>query len=385
MSIDMSLPAQPTLARTFGVDDETAALTLSGFLFGFAVAQIFVGYLSDAWGRRRVMLGGLAVFAVTGIACTLAPSIELLVACRALQGAAASAAPVVARAMVRDTQPTDMAARVMSAMLATLSIAPMLAPIVGGAVLAVAGWRGIFATLAACGAALYALAHVSLDETLPVERRRPPSVRGLLAGFARFFATHGTKLPMLVSSAAFAGQFAYIAASPFVLMDGYGVSSDGYGFYFAATALALMIGSLLGGRMLRGGRPPAAMIVVGTSLLLLGGIAVAIGTRVPGAGIAGFLVPMLVYFLGAAITSPSATALAMEPVPEIAGVASAATGFTTMTAGALAGYGTTKIGGSSPQTFGLVVLVMGGIAWLLAILTAVLRRRQRALALSVSL
>lgn len=374
MSIDMSLPAQPTLAQTFDVSDETAGLTLSVFLLGFAVAQLFVGYLSDAWGRRPVMLGGLATFSLAGIACAAAPSIEVLIACRALQGIAASAAPVVVRAMVRDTQPTEIAARVMSTMLAALAIAPMVAPVVGGMVLSLLGWRGIFAALACCGVLLFVLAHVSLEETLPADRRRAPSVRGLVAGFSRFFGATGTKLPILVTSASFAGQFAYIAASPFVLMDGYHVSSDAYGFYFAATAFALMIGSLAGARLLRAGRSPGAMIVLGTALLVIGGVLVVIGTRIDGAGIAGFLPGMLIYFFGAAITTPSATALAMEPVPQIAGVASSIVGFAMMSAGAIAGYLTTRIGGASPRTFALVVVAMGTLAAMFAWVAALLRR-----------
>ena len=105
LSIDMSLPAQPTLARGFDVDAEDAQLTLSLFMIGFAGSQIFIGYFADAWGRRRVLAGGLAVFVIAGIGCTLSPSIEVLIAFRVLQGAGAAAGPVVARAMVRDTSP----------------------------------------------------------------------------------------------------------------------------------------------------------------------------------------------------------------------------------------------------------------------------------------
>ncbi len=377
LSIDMSLPAQPTLARTFQVDSETAQLTLSVFLIGFAAAQLVVGYLSDAWGRRRVVLGGLAVFSVAGLACAVAPTIELLIACRAVQGIGAAAAPVVARAMVRDTQPAAQAARVLSTMLAALAIAPMVAPVFGGWMLRIAGWRSIFVALAVTGIVWFVIAHLTLAETLPVERRQVPSPRGLVRGFVRFFSTHGTRLPLLVSCAVFAGQFAYIADSPFVLIGGYGVSPDDFGLYFGITAFALMLGSITGGRMLRAGRSPGAMIVVGASLLLLGGILVAIGTRIDEFGIAGFIVPMIVYFFGAGLTSPSATALAMEPVPMLAGTASAAIGCTTTLSGALAGYETTRIGGSSPTTFGMVVLVMASIALVLAVAAAILRRRTR--------
>jgi DHA1 family bicyclomycin/chloramphenicol resistance-like MFS transporter len=171
---------------------------------------------------------------------------------------------------------------------------------------------------------------------------------------------------MLVSCASFAGQFAYISDSPFVLIDGYGVAPGHYGFYFAATALALMLGSLGGGRMLRAGRSPRAMLRLGASLLLVGGVLVVVLTRAH-LGLAGFVGPMLVYFLGIGLTSPSATALAMEPVPHLAGTASAAVGSLQMVAGALAGYQTTRLGGSSPRIFAEVVAVMGTLAFLLAL------------------
>ncbi|HWU89781.1 MAG TPA: multidrug effflux MFS transporter [Kofleriaceae bacterium] len=377
LSIDMSLPAQPTLARRFDVDDGTAQLSLSLFMLGFSAAQVFVGYLSDVWGRRPVLVAGLAGFVVAGVACALSPTIEVLLACRVLQGAGASAAPVLARAMVRDTQPAHQAARLLSTMLAALAVAPMIAPVIGGALLGALGWRWIFAMLALCGAAMLGLAHTALPETLPAERRVPPSAIGLVRNYRRFFATPGVRLPLLLSCASFAGQFAYIAVSPFVLIDGYHVSGDAFGFYFAVTALALMLGSLFGGRLLRAGRSPGAMLVTGTSLLLSGGVLVMIGTHVEQLGIAGFIVPMVIYFFGTGISSPSSTALAMEPVPHIAGTASAAVGILTMTTGALAGYETAKLGGSSPTTFAYVTLSMGVLAAAVAWTIAIGRRRRR--------
>ncbi len=366
LSIDMSLPAQPALATAFGVSESTAQLTLSLFLIGFAAAQIVTGYLSDVLGRRRVMLGGLALFTVSGVACAASPTIEVLLACRVLQGIGAAAAPVVARAMVRDTQPGAQAARLLSTMLAALALAPMVAPVLGGALLGALGWRAIFGMLAVCGVVLFSVAAATLVETLPAEKR---SSHSLVRGFATFFRTPGTRLPMFVSCASFAGQFAYNSDSPFVLIDGYGVSASHYGFYFAATALALMLGSLSGGAMLRAGRSPRAMLALGASLLLAGGLLVVALTRAQ-LGVAGFLGPMLVYFFGIGLVSPSATALAMEPVPQLAGTASAAIGSLQMVAGALSGYETTRIGGSSPRLFASVVAVMGTLAFLLAVAAA---------------
>lgn len=329
-------------------------------------------------GGAACCSAGLLVFTVAGIACAVSPSIEVLLACRALQGAGAACAPVVSRAMIRDTQPAQQAAKFLSTMLATLAIAPMIAPTIGTTLLHAVGWRAIFAALATVGVAFSMLAYATLDETLPVERRNPATFAGLVRGFRTFFATPGTRLPILISCSSFAGQFAYIAVSPFVLMEGYHVSANAYGIYFAVTAFSLMLGSLAGRAMLSAGRPPATMIVIGASILLAGGTLVAIGTRIDGLGLPGFIVPMLVYFFGTGITSPSATALVMAPVPQLAGTASSAIGALTMVSGSLAGYYTTKIGGSSPRTFALVVTVMGAVAFALAVAAAVLRQKQQA-------
>lgn len=358
LSVDMSLPAQPTLARTFAVSDATTQLTLSAFLTSFAIVQLITGYLSDAWGRRRVIAVGLAVFSLAAIACAASPSIEALIACRVLQGVGAAAAPVVCRAMVRDTQPAAQAARLLSTMLAVLAIAPMVAPSIGGALLLALSWRAIFVALAVLGAGFFAIAALALPETLPPERRRPLSVRALAAGYLEFLTTPGTKLPLAVGCAVFAGQFAYIADSPLVIMTGYHVGELAYGLCFGSTALALMLGSILGGRMIRAGRSPHAMILRGGALLAIAGVAVALATAAD-LGIPGFLPAMIVYFFAAGMTGPSATAIAMEPVPQIAGTASAAIGFSTMISGVVAGYVTTRIGGADPTTFSHVVLVMG--------------------------
>ena len=377
LAIDMNLPAQPTIAASLGVSADTAQLNLSLFMVGFAIAQLLIGYLADAWGRRKVLIAGLVVFAASAIACAFAPNIETLIACRVLQGIGGSAAPVIARAMIRDTQPATQAARLLSVMLAALAIAPMIAPTIGGLVMAAFGWRAIFATLALVGVVLLVIVHGNLGETLPPERRVVASPAGLVRNFRLFFSTPGTRLPLAIGCTSFAGQFAYVADSPFVLMEGYGVSEQAFGLYFAATAVALMFGSLLGARMIRAGRSPGAMIVTGTTILVVAGALVTVGTRVPSLGIAGFLVPMVIFFFGTGISGPSATALALEPVPQIAGTASAAVGFLTMTAGAISGYLTTKIGGSDPRIFALVAAVMGAFAAACAYIAAAARHRRK--------
>jgi DHA1 family bicyclomycin/chloramphenicol resistance-like MFS transporter len=180
----------------------------------------------------------------------------------------------------------------------------------------------------------------------------------------------------LIGCASFAGQFAYISDSPFVLIAGYGVAPARYGLYFGSTALALMLGSMLGARLL-GRHSTRRMLAIGASAICTGGLLVAAGAQARWLGVNAFMAPMLLYFAGLGLTGPSATALAMEPVPELAGTASAAIGFLTMLSGALAGYLTTRIGGQEPALLGGIVALMGMIVASLVASAAFARRRSQ--------
>lgn len=375
LSIDLSLPAQPTLARVFGASSSQAQLTLSLFLAAFAAGQLVVGFLSDALGRRRVQVAGLALYALAGFLCSLATTLPALLALRMLQGLGAAAGPVVARAMVRDTQPAAGAARILSSMVAVLAIAPMVAPLLGGALLAWLGWRSIFLALGLAGALFTALAALTLGETLPPGRRAHLTPAALAAGFAEFFRTPGTRLPTLLLCASFAGQFAYIAGSPFVFIEGYGLAPQRFALVFGGTALALMISSATGGRLLRAGWTPHRLIGGGAALVCAGGLLAAAGVRAPALGFLGLWAPMLVYFLGLGLLGPSATALAMHPVPRIAGTASATIGFLQMGAGAFSGWATTRAGGSDPHAMALVIAALG--AFVAAVAAAVVASAPR--------
>ena len=361
LSIDMSLPAQPTLAHEFRVGPEVSQLTLSLFLAGFAVGQVVFGYLSDAFGRRPALLAGLVLFTVAGGGCALSPSMGLLLASRLVQGLGAAAAPVVARAMVRDTQPAASAARMLSTIMAVLAVAPMLAPLVGAWLLDRLGWHAIFGALSTIGVGFTAMSAFTLPETLPPERRAALDPRAIASGFARFFRTRGTVLPTAFVCLSFAGQFAFISDSPFVLIDGFHVPSGQYGFYFGATALALMGGATLGGRLLRR-VPPSRVLAFGAITLCAGGLLVSAGVRAQSLGPLGLVAPMIVYFVGIGLTGPSATAIAMDPVPEIAGTASAMIGFLQMLSGAVSGAATTSLGGSDPRVLGQVLAAVGAVA-----------------------
>jgi DHA1 family bicyclomycin/chloramphenicol resistance-like MFS transporter len=361
LSIDMSLPAQPTLIREFSVGEDVAQLTLGVFLAGFAVGQLLAGVLSDTCGRRRVLIAGLVVFTLGGVASALSPSMPLLLAARTLQGFGAAAGPVIARAMVRDTQPVDRAARILAAMVTALAVAPMLAPIAGGFLLELWSWHAIFAALAVVGGLFVAVSCGSLGETLPVHRRQPLSARAVIARVGVFFSTPETRAPTAVLCVSFGGQFAFIADSPFVLIDRFEVAASMYGFYFAVTAAALMAGAAMGARLLKR-TEPSRVVRIGTVLLATGGALTAALVHFESLGPLGLVAPMLVYYFGAGLTSPSSMALAMAPLPELAGTSSAVIGGLQMLSGALAGWVVTRLGGDDPRVLGIVVAALGAIA-----------------------
>lgn len=366
MSIDMSLPAQPRIAVDLGVGRASAQLTLSLFLVGFAFGQLVVGQVSDALGRRRALLVWLGLYAAGGVCAALSPTIALLCAMRVVQGFGAAGGPVIGRAMIRDTQPTTEAARLLATLMSALAIAPMVAPSIGGALLVASGWRAIFAVLAIFGALLVALAWGTLAETLPAERRVAFAPAALARNLWRVVRTPGIPAPIGVVCLLFGGQFAFISDSPFVFMEHHGASPTRYAIYFGLTALSLMAGAALGGRLLRR-RGPREVVRIGATLLLAGGVATALlPWLAPGAGAVALLAPAALYFHGVGMTGPSATALALEPVPWAAGTASALLGALQMLSGAISGALATRLAGSDPATLGLVIGAYGSLAALLA-------------------
>ena len=248
LSIDMFLPSLPAIATTFGAAPATVQLTITLFLMAFAVAQLVYGPLSDRFGRRWVLIGGLGLYAVSGLACALAPTISILIGARVLQALEGGVGPVVARAVVRDLYERERAARVFSYMSMVQSLNPMLAPIVGGYVLETFGRRAIFVVLAALGARFVALMMADVRETNV--RRDPNALRpGQMAHNVGLLLTDRTYLGyVLVNALMFGGQFAFISGSPFVLIEVLGSSRGRSASASARVSLGIMTGTFLSGR-----------------------------------------------------------------------------------------------------------------------------------------
>ena len=339
LSIDMSLPAMPQLQETFGAGVSSVQLTLSIFLAGFALGQVFCGPLSDRWGRRPVLLAGLALFTLAGLVCAGSTSLSMLVAARFVQGVGASVGPVVARAIVRDRFDSRRSASVLSQMTQVMIVAPLLAPTLGGYMLVRLGWPSIFVVLGASGALLALVCWRFMPETARPKQVEDEEKRLSTRDSLRAVLQHRASLRhALTTCFAYAGMFAYVGSSPFVLMDGFGVSEEDFGYYFAMTATALLISATVNRALLKRHTPSLLILRRGVFVVFAAGAALALAAWLGVGGLAGVLVPMMAYMFGQGLLMPNATAAAMEPHGESAGVISSLMGALQTAGGALAGY-----------------------------------------------
>ncbi|MBC9713996.1 multidrug effflux MFS transporter [Streptomyces sp. TRM66268-LWL] len=324
LSLDMYLPALPELAGEFRVPDATVQLTLTSCLVGLAAGQLIAGPLSDTYGRRKPLLIGLAGYALASVLCAFAPSAEVLTGLRLVQGLAGAAGLVIARAIVGDLYEGRAAARFFALLMLVNGLAPILAPLLGGQLLAVTDWRGIFAVLAVIGAGLLAAGAWGLRETLPVERRQTGGL-GRTLRTARGLLGSGAFLAYALGGGfAMAALFAYISGSTFVLQQVYGMSPQAFSLAFAANAVALVAVSQLGARLLDR-CSPVALMRAGLLFQLLGAVLLLVSVAA-GLGLAGVLPSLLLVVASIGLTLPNSTALAMSVRPEAGGTASAVLG-----------------------------------------------------------
>lgn len=324
---DMSLPVLGDTAATFGVPVGRAALTLSTFMIGFAVAPLVSGPVSDHLGRRPVLLAGTTLYAVAGIFATWSGSLGALLVWRLLMGAGAGTGFVIVVAMVRDLF-TGAEARVRQSYVnLAAGVAPVIAPTVGVVVAAMGGWRAIYAVLAAGATTLAIAAWFALDESLATERQDHSRAREHLArvtaGYARVLRQPVSVGFIAMVALNFGALFAYVSGSSLVLIGVLGVSKRAYGALFACTSLGLMVGALTNARLSRRGVPHHVLIGWGMAAIL-GTALVMLGLSFAGAARVVSIVPLAVLgFIGHGMVRPNVVQGALDPVPEVAGVASA--------------------------------------------------------------
>ena len=365
LSLDLYLPALPQPAEDLHGTDATAQLTLSSCMVGLAVGQVLIGPVSDRYGRRRPLLIGVAAYALSSLACALAPNMGLLILLRLVQGLAGSAGIVIARAIVRDLYETRAAAYVFSLLMLVTGVAPIVAPVVGGQLLRVTSWPGLFVTLSGIGCVLLAATAWGIAESLPKSARHSGGLRATGRQFAtvlrdgRFLAFTG----VLALGASL--LFTYIFMSPFVLQDSYGLSPQAFSYVFAANAIGFMIAGRISAVLVRRRGPARALRIglragVGFSSALL--LAILFDTGLP------VVLPILLLAVSSvALIMPSATALGMDAHRLRAGTASGVMGLAHFgLSGALAPV--VSLGGVTPLLMASTMVVAGTLALLIKFL-----------------
>ena len=338
LSMDMYLPALPAVTRALHAPAATVQLTLTACLAGMALGQLVVGPMSDRWGRRRPLLTGLAVYVVATALCAVAPNVEFLVAFRLLQGLAGAAGIVIARAVVRDLYDGVAMARFFSTLMLVSGVAPIVAPLVGGQILRVTDWRGVFVILTFVGAALGVLVWTRLPETLAPADRHVGGTGEALRSMRRLLADLPFTGYMLTGGFAFAALFAYISASPFVVQEIYGASPQTFSLLFGVNSVGLVAVGQINGKLLVGrvsmdkvlGAGLAVVVLAATALLLM-------ATGVFGeVGLAPVATALFVLMSAMGVTLPNAQTLALMRTKHSAGSASALLGTSSFLIGAVA-------------------------------------------------
>lgn len=335
LSIDMYLPALPVIASEFGVPAGSAQMTLSTYILGFAIGQLFYGPMADSIGRKPVVLGGTLVFAAAASACALSQTIDHLIAMRFLHGLSAAAASVVINALMRDIYPQEEFSRMMSFVMLITTIAPLIAPMVGGAVLVWFSWHAIFWILSLVALLASAMIFFLIHETLPVERRQKFRLRTTIGNFATLFRHKRVLSYMLASGFSFAGLFSFLSAGPFVYIELNHVAPQHFGYYFALNIIFLFIMTVVNSRFVR--RVGALnMFRIGLSVQF----AVAIWLVISSQFDFGFwaLVLGVAVFVGCvSMVASNGMAVILDEFPHMAGTASSLAGTFRFGIGALTG------------------------------------------------
>jgi DHA1 family bicyclomycin/chloramphenicol resistance-like MFS transporter len=356
LSTDMYLPALPALSRELGATMSQTQLTLSAGILGLSLGQMIAGPSSDALGRRRPLLIGVAAFALVSLLCIVAPSAAALTILRFVQGVAGAAGISIALAIVSDLYAGTTQARVFALLMLVSGLAPIVAPVIGSQLLAVTSWRGIFVTLALIGVVLLLAVAFGLGETLPAARRQGGGVADSLRAFRNLLIDRRFVGYALASGFAFAAGIVYISVSPFILQNIYGVSPQRIGLLFGINALGLVIMAQISGRLV-GRVAPHTLLAWGATAIALGGVSLLVAI-LGGIGLGGVLLSLFVIIASLGLIAPNATTLALSNT-RTAGSAAAVLGVLQFTIGAVAAPLVGLGGGASAVPMAAAIAVFG--------------------------
>ncbi|OOG41044.1 multidrug effflux MFS transporter [Polaromonas sp. A23] len=365
-SIDTYIPAFSGIARSLGATPVEMQQTLSAYLFGFAFMNLFHGALADSFGRRPVVLWGIAMFTVASAGCALSQSIGQLVLFRALQGLSTGAGIVVSRAVIRDMFPPAQAQKVMSQVTIYFGVAPAIAPIIGGWLFVHLNWHAIFWFLTGIGVLLWTANYKLLPETLHVTQRQPFNVKHLMRGYWQLGSSARFFLLALASGVPFNGMFLYVLSAPEFLGSHLGLAPTEFFWFFVLTISGIMAGAWLSGR-LAGKIAPKQQIRHGFVIMLVIAVLNLAANLLFKAHASWALFPIAVFAFGWALMVPVVTLLVLDLYPERRGMASSLQAFIGSTAnGIVAGVIAPLIMHSTVALAATSLLMMGIglIAWL---------------------
>ncbi len=324
LTIDTYLPALPTLADEFGASESAAQFTLTGIMLGLGLGQLVLGPLSDAIGRRPVMLGGMIVHAAMSVFAAISPSVGVLTAVRIGQGVAGAAVAVTAMAVVRDLFSGRRAAGLLSHLTLVLGAAPILAPTIGGLVLQATGWRGIFVLLAIAAVLLGLVALFFLPETLPPQRRQPATFAATTRTYASLFHDRAFIGLVLTAGLLFGCLFSYVAGSTFVFQEFYGLSEQQFALVFGLNAAGLIGATQLNPLLLKRFSPQ--QVLSGAVAVAMVSTVALVVAALSGASLPVLMVPLWLSVTSVAFSFPNTPALALSRHGENAGAAAAMLG-----------------------------------------------------------
>ena len=370
-AIDMYLAALLQMAQDFHTTGAIASLSISSYFIGLAFGQVFYGPLLDRYGRKRPIYFGVSVFIAASIGCILVTDIRVLIGLRLLQALGGCVAQVGAVVMVRDFYPADKSAKMYSLVFLMIGFSPLLAPSIGSAIMLVVGWKWIFAVLAAMGAVLLGLVAAFLPEGHSPDPTIRLSPRPIAASFLSIVEIAQFRTYAIAGAFSFAGLFTYVAGSPIVFMDGFGVTPRTYGLIFATLTMGFIGGNQLNVLMLRYYRS-AQIFRVAIAVQAAVGIVFVAGNYFGLYNFTATLVMFFVFLSCIGLTNPNAAALALAPFTRNAGSASALLGFFQLGIGALisTGIGIVNSHASLPiilimavtAVIGVCILILGRVS-----------------------
>lgn len=374
LSIDMYLPSLPDIARDLATSSKLVQISVSTFFFGLAMGQLVYGPLSDRFGRRPALTLGFALYLVASLACALTKDIHMLIVARAVQGLGAAASPSAGRAIIRDRWSGNAAARAMSFVIMVMSVAPLLAPLLGGQILTWLGWRAIFWVLTGFAVLSLALVVMLLPETNGPERRDGVRVAAVYRAYGHLLADPRVMAWLICGGLVSASMFAYITSAPFLYIELFGVDPQYFGFFFGFNVVGMVLGNLLNSRLV-GRFGYRRMMGAGTAVTMLAS-AVLVVSALAGLGTLTVMVVCLFFAVGSvSMVGANAVTGLLDLYPHNAGACSALFGLAQYGLGALAGFAAGAFYTGTPMAMAIIMTVAGTGAYVAYAFLGMLERK----------